>query len=149
MGTLNISENKAGELLRNHNMRVTDSRTEILKLFLDNESALSQPDLERSLGNSFDRVTLYRTLTSFLESGLIHKVPDDAGAAKYALCHTGCSNDAHVDEHVHFKCMRCGATNCLDDFNLPRFEAPRGYIFSETNVLIQGICRSCNEAGKK
>ena len=137
------SSHKAEHLLQEHDLRVTASRIRALKIFIDNEHALSQPDLEKSLGDEFDRVTLYRTLTSFLEKGLIHKVPDDAGAARYAFCSHDCTTQAHQDEHIHFKCNICGNTNCLDELPFPHFKEPEGYTFTQTNILIQGICKSC------
>ena len=83
---MHIAEN----LLKEHDLRLTPSRLETLKVFIRHDYALSQPDLEKDLGDDFDRVTLYRTLTSFREKGVIHKVLDDAGATKYALCSHGC-----------------------------------------------------------
>lgn len=133
-------------LLKEHNLRVTDSRAQILKVFLEKSFALSQPDLERALGDAFDRVTIYRTLTSFVENGLLHKVLDDAGASKFALCTHSHETEAHADEHIHFKCTQCNNTHCLDQLGFPHFAAPAGYSFSNTNVLIQGICPNC---GKK
>jgi Fur family ferric uptake transcriptional regulator len=105
--------------------------------------ALSQPDIERGLGENFDRVTIYRTLTSFMDKGVIHKVPDDSGLAKYALCRQDCETHVHHDRHIHFKCNGCGNTSCLENFPFPDFKAPAGYVFTDTNVLIQGICPDC------
>jgi Fur family ferric uptake transcriptional regulator len=102
--------------------------------------------LEKSLGEEFDRVTLYRTLTSFLGKGLIHKVPDDEGAARYAVCLHAATTQAHHDQHIHFKCNVCGTTHCLDELPFPNFKEPEGYVFKETNVLIQGICKNCAKA---
>jgi Fur family ferric uptake transcriptional regulator len=131
-------------LLKKHSLRVTQPRLRALEALLAAGRALSQPDLEKSLGTEFDRVTIYRTLTSFLDQGLIHKVPDDAGVTRYALCRHNCNAHAHQDEHIHFKCNACGETQCLEDVPLPRFHAPQGFQFLDTNVLIQGVCNRCN-----
>lgn len=140
---LNPVESTAIDLLKKHDLRITGSRICTLQVFLANDFALSQPDLEKDLGEEFDRVTIYRTLTSFLEKGLIHKVPDDAGATKYALCSAHCSKHEHKDEHIHFKCVSCANTHCLDELPFPHFKAPQGYTFLDTHILIQGVCRSC------
>jgi len=131
------------ELLKNHDLRVTGCRLETLKLFAAQAVALSQPDIERALGEQFDRVTIYRTLTSFLDKGVVHKVLDDSGVAKYALCSQACEIHEHTDEHIHFKCTSCGATVCIDDLPFPEFNAPKGYTFLNTSILIQGICPQC------
>jgi Fur family transcriptional regulator, ferric uptake regulator len=134
---------KAKDLLKEHDLRVTDNRALVLDVFMSHECALSQPDIERALGDDFDRVTIYRSITAFLEKGLIHKVLDDSGAAKFALCLHNQETHKHDDSHVHFKCVECGTTQCLDDLGFPDFKAPAGYTFESTNVLVQGICPKC------
>lgn len=131
-------------LLKEHDLRITSSRMDTLRVFANHHFALSQPELEKNLGDEYDRVTIYRTLTSFLEKGLIHKVLDDAGAAKYALCTHEHSNHEHQDEHIHFKCTQCGNTHCIESLNMPPFAPPEGYTFFDTQVLIHGLCPECN-----
>lgn len=125
-------------------MRQTRSRVAILEEFLRYDFALSQPDLEKSLGTDFDRVTLYRTLTLFLEKGILHKVPGDEGATKYALCPDECNEEDHQHDHVHFKCSSCGQTLCMDDLKAPQYVLPNGYLLESTNLLIEGLCPQCN-----
>ena len=131
-------------LLKSFDMRSTPSRLEILKLFLNKEYALSHGDIEKEVSNSLDRVTVYRTLKTFLDKGLIHKVLDDEGSLKYALCTEACSSAGHHHDHVHFKCTTCGQTNCLD-IELPGIRLPKGYRPQEFNILVQGICQKCSE----
>ena len=132
------------QILKNHHLRITQVRLEILQYFQDNKNALSHADLETHFDKKFDRVTIYRTLTSFLEKGLLHKIPDDSGTAKYGLClHQGVTH-THDDEHVHFKCSNCGQTTCLDEVELPAFSLPKGYKVAESNLLLLGTCPECN-----
>lgn len=131
-------------ILSRNKLRRTAPRQAVLDVFVKEQMALSQPELEHLLKESCDRVTIYRTLTTFLEKGLIHKVLDDAGAAKYALCAHDCDSDhTHNHNHVHFKCEQCGQTRCLDDVHVPAFSLPKGYKVNETNVLLQGLCSDC------
>jgi Fur family ferric uptake transcriptional regulator len=129
-------------LLKNFKMRSTPTRQEILHLFLKKDYALSHGDIEKEIQNDLDRVTVYRTLKTFLDRGLIHKVLDDEGSIKYALCKEACSSKGHHHEHVHFKCTSCGQTSCLD-VEIPAIKLPRGYQIQEANLLIQGICDRC------
>lgn len=129
-------------LLRNYRLRATPTREEILHLFLRKEHALSFGDIEREVSESSDRVTVYRTLKTFLDKGLIHKVLDDEGGLKYALCNSDCTTAHHHHDHVHFKCTKCGLTNCLD-IDIPTVKLPKGYQAEEINLLIQGICENC------
>ncbi|NJO02922.1 MAG: hypothetical protein HC880_15685 [Bacteroidia bacterium] len=55
------------EILKNFNLRITDCRTGTLDMFLERAAALSNADLEEKLGIDFDRVTIYRTLRTFLD----------------------------------------------------------------------------------
>lgn len=130
-------------LLKNFKLRSTPNRQEILELFLQRNYALSHGDIEKEIDSQLDRVTLYRTLKTFLDRGLIHKVLDDEGSLKYALCKDNCHAPVHHHDHVHFKCFQCGQTNCLN-VDVPAIRLPRGYRSQEINVLIQGICERCS-----
>lgn len=133
----------SNQLLKDFRLRTTQTRQEILHLFLKRDYALSHSDIEKEIDNSLDRVTVYRTLKTFLDKGLIHKVLDDEGSLKYALCNEACSVTGHHHNHVHFKCTKCGQTNCLTNVEIPAVKLPKGYKPSEINLLIQGVCETC------
>ena len=132
--------------LGDFSLRPTACRTEVLSAFQAVDYALSQYDIEQSLSAQFDRVTIYRTLKSFLTQGLIHKVLDDQGSIKYALCHDTCHQETHQHQHdhVHFKCTQCGQTTCLETVHIPTIILPEHFVKQESNLLIQGVCRGCN-----
>ena len=130
-------------LLKGFKLRSTPNRQEILHLFLKKNHALSHGDIEKEIDNSLDRVTVYRTLKTFLDKGLIHKVLDDEGSLKYALCNEACTKAEHHHDHVHFKCIKCGQTHCLN-VDVPSVRLPKGYKANAVNLLIQGICERCN-----
>ena len=132
------------QLLRDHRLRRTSSRSAILGLFQRNTQALSHGDIEKHLASGFDRVTVYRTLKAFVDKGVLHKVLDDQGALKYALCNDDCSVSGHRHEHVHFKCSHCGETSCMEGVAIPPVTLPGGYEAHEMNLLIQGICERCS-----
>lgn len=132
------------QLLKEHHLRSTSSRSAILSLFLRNGHALSYSDVERQVAETYDRVTVYRTLKTFLDKGVIHKVLDDGGTLKYALCNDHCATEHHHN-HVHFKCSLCSQTFCLDDVEVPVVKLPQGYQAREVNLLIQGVCSRCQQ----
>jgi len=131
------------QILKESNLRSTTSRSKILGLFLNNPHALSYSDIEKKVASSFDRVTVYRTLKSFLDKGIIHKILDDSGGLKYGLCSDRCPHVKHQHDHVHFKCTHCGQTSCLNEVEVPTFDLPGGYKIDEVNLLIQGTCLRC------
>jgi len=131
------------QILKDFRLRSTNCRSTILDLFIHKDYALSYSDIEKEVAAAFDRVTVYRTLKTFLDKGVVHKVLDDGGSLKYALCNDYCSANNHHHDHVHFKCMKCGQTNCLDQVDVPGFKLPTGFVAKEINLLIQGICNKC------
>jgi len=133
---------KTAEILKDNRLRVTSCRRDVLQIFLNRQVALSHSDLEEELKENYDRVTIYRTLKTFLDSDLIHKVLDDSGATKYALCLHDVPSHDH--EHVHFKCEKCGQTNCIEEVSLPSIALPHGYLAKEMNLLVQGVCKNCS-----
>src|SRR5215218_1716596 len=138
-----IINSKLNEILRRKNLSVTDSRKKILTLFLSSHDALAHADIEKKAGEKFDRVTIYRTLQTFVEKGIIHTIPTADNSILYALC-KDCEEGHHHDDHVHFVCTNCQKTICLDDVVSPKIELPEGYIAESTQVLINGICKDCN-----
>ena len=137
------SDNTPKDILRNHNLRKTDCRLDVLAFFMQKKNALSQGNLENHL-KQYDRVTLYRTLNSFLEAGIIHKIPNSQGIATYGLCYDTCSPHDHEHNHVHFKCNQCGQIQCLDEKTVPEVSVPDGYLIESVNMIVDGVCDSCN-----
>lgn len=133
------------DLLRRHNLRKTQIREVVLAKFLDAKTALSHSELENELKGAFDRVTIYRTLKSFDDKGLIHKVIDDEAVVKYAICDSTCDEDSHEDDHVHFKCESCKQTICLHHTGVNRVNLPKGFVAREYQLLIHGVCGECSE----
>lgn len=137
-----MSQDNLKSILKNHSLRITECRLDVIQYFLDEKSALSQGDLENKL-TQYDRVTLYRTLNSFLESGILHKIPNETGSATYGLCHDTCSPEHHTHNHMHFKCNNCGQIECLDDKTVPEVTLPLGYQIEGVNLIVDGVCVKC------
>lgn len=130
-------------ILRKNNLSITQSRFDILSLFMETKGALAHASIEKHGGKSFDRVTVYRTLQTFVEKGIIHSIPTADNSILYALCKEHCSEGHHHDDHVHFICDRCGNTYCLDKVTTPKILLPKGFRVFQTNVVIDGICDKC------
>ncbi|HVS94949.1 MAG TPA: transcriptional repressor [Puia sp.] len=137
-------QKRIDDLLKKNHLSITGGRRKILELFLQHDGALSHSDIETKAGEKFDRVTVYRTLQTFLEKGLIHSIPSPDNSLRYALCKEGCSGGHHHDDHVHFICNACGATVCLEEVTIPPIKLPQGYVSEQVEMLISGICKSCN-----
>lgn len=143
MTTTRSLTRRLNDILRPRQLSSTESRRQILALFLNSRDALTHGDIEKAMGAAFDRVTIYRTLQTFEEKGIIHAIPTADNSIKYALCKE-CSNGHHHDEHVHFICTSCGKTICLDDVVSPRIDLPEGYRAEKVQVVMEGRCRECD-----
>ena len=134
---------KYKDILRSHSLRVTDCRLDVIEFFLEEKRTLLQSDLEHKL-DQYDRVTLYRTLNTFLDAGIVHKIPNATGVATYGLCHETCSPEQHDHNHIHFKCNNCGEIECLDDKAVPSVTVPTGYRIEAVNLIVDGTCARCS-----
>ncbi len=135
------------ETLKRNQLSITDSRKKILALFIRTNGALAHADIEKESGTGFDRVTVYRTLQTFVEKGIIHTIPSADNSVRYALCKDACSEGHHHDDHVHFMCDNCGTTYCLDNVSVPSVALPKGFMVTQTDVIISGKCSNCVEKG--
>jgi Fur family transcriptional regulator, ferric uptake regulator len=136
-------EKRAENILRRNHLSVTDTRKKILRIFLSRNEALAHGDIEHNAGEKFDRVTVYRTLQTFVEKGIIHAIPTADNAVRFALCRDDCREGHHLDHHIHFICDRCGNTYCLDDIVTPEINLPKGYAAGHVEVVVEGICNNC------
>lgn len=136
-------KNEVAEILKRNQLSVTDSRCKILELFRQNNGALAHSDIEKKTGENFDRVTIYRTLQTFVEKGIIHTIPTSDNSVLYALCKDECSPGHHHDDHVHFICDDCGTTYCLENITVPPLALPQGFVVKRTDVVASGVCDKC------
>src|SRR6476660_7806366 len=130
-------------ILKQNKLSITGSRKKILNLFLAHSRALAHNDIERQTGETFDRVTVYRTLQTFVQKGIIHTIPTADNSVRYALCKDDCSEGHHHDNHVHFICLQCGTTLCLEDVVDPEIKIRKGFSINEIEVVVKGICLDC------
>lgn len=132
----------AESILKKHHLRVTQFRLDVISIFTTAGRALASHDIEEKLLDA-DRITLYRTLKSFEDKGIIHKAIDGTLTQKFALCEAHCNEHHHLDEHVHFHCLKCENTFCMDHVYVPKVVLPSGFIAEQTNMIVNGLCEKC------
>lgn len=135
--------NEVLQILKRNSLSVTEGRKKILELFIASEGALAHADIEKQTSNNFDRVTVYRTLQTFVEKGIIHQIPTIDNSVLYALCRHNCEQGHHHDNHVHFICSNCDKTICLDDVTVPQVKLPEGFTPLQAAMVVTGICIDC------
>lgn len=134
--------NDEEKTLQHRNISPTAMRLLVLQYLSEQKAAVSLKDLEAGLERA-DRSTLFRTLKTFEENKLIHRIDDGSGSVKYALCYEDCEC-APEDIHYHFHCTRCDATYCLNSVSIPSIELPLNFRLQQANLVIKGICANCN-----
>jgi|TARA_R110002049_G_scaffold1552_2_gene12001 Fur family ferric uptake transcriptional regulator len=131
------------EKLESKGIRPTAMRILIYKYMAEKEVAVALTDIENTFVKA-DRTTLYRTLKTFEEEGIVHQIDDGTGISKYALCEIGCSCELDQDLHLHFHCTNCDETVCLTEHKIPHINLPDGYLAENANLVIKGICEKCS-----
>ncbi len=127
--------------LRDKNINPTAMRLLILNFLKQQKEAVALSDIECSFDLS-DRVTIYRTLKTFEQKGLIHKIIT-SNSTLYALCFAACDENEHHDTHLHFICKQCHKTICLTHVSIPKIEIPDGFQLDDIEVTAKGICKTC------
>lgn len=130
------------EFLQKKEIRPTAMRILIYKYMAKTATAVALTDIESFFEKS-ERTTLYRTLKTFEEKGIVHQIDDGTGVSKYALCEEGCTCDIEQDLHLHFHCNKCNETVCLTNHKIPQINLPEGFIAEDINLVVKGICDKC------
>ncbi|MEF2144604.1 MAG: transcriptional repressor [Desulfovibrionaceae bacterium] len=127
----------AAEMLRGAGVSATGRRLLVLETLVSAGSAVSAPELLASLGQSMNKVTLYRILDLLVDKHILarHSGPDRT--AHYCLG-TG---------HGHFHCRRCGRCLCLHLPGTGLDPASAGLDalgrVDEIEVRVEGVCKEC------
>lgn len=130
--------------LRSLGLRKTPVRVGVLEVLGKAGRPMSVPQLLGKL-RGVDSVTVYRTLNTFVEKGIVHRVRSEDRSWLYAL---GPAQKAHEHKHPHFVCERCGKVECLegsiipDDF-IERLGVQKQYLVTYPEVVLHGTCPNC------
>lgn len=136
------------KILKTNKLKFTPLREAVLKELVASEKGLSQQDLNQLLQVSFDRSTLFRALNTFEAKGILHRVIDEEGIAKYAF--TQHNTERNPADHAHFYCIKCKNIFCLDySVALARIPVPKGFQKQGVEMQVRGICAQCYSLNKK
>ncbi len=134
---------KIDQVLESNGVRPTAMRMLIYRYMVQKDVALALTDIEKAFAKA-ERTTLYRTIKTFEEKGIVHQIEDGTGVPKYALCEPGCNCELDQDLHLHFHCSNCDETVCLTEHKIPHINLPNGYMAEDANLVVTGICEKCS-----
>lgn len=136
--------------LRDKGLRVTRARIDVLRVLSESPTPLTvQGVLEALADQHADRVTVYRTLNSLLEAGIVHKVDPGDRVWRYGLL---APTNGHAHEgHAHFVCDACGTVRCLEDstikVSMKSGAAAERFKITQRDIYLHGTCERCLEGG--
>lgn len=129
------------EHLSHHGVKPTAVRIRVWKEIHEQSETFTLADVERWMPE-MDRSSIFRSLKLFAENHLLHIIDDGMGMQKYCVCR--CENGQHLN-HVHFSCVECGQTYCLEDSTIPVVQLPAGFVMKEVEYIVKGICPKCRD----
>jgi Fur family ferric uptake transcriptional regulator len=133
--------------LREHNLPVTAQRLAIAEVLLTSEHHLSAEEVAKEVsarGRSVGTATVYRTIDTLLESGLLVERDFGEGFRRFEPARD-------VPNHEHLVCTQCGKVEEFRDERLERMTTivaeSRGFARQRHRLVIHGVCRDCQRGG--
>ena len=129
--------------LKNRGLRLTVQRQAVIDCLSDSGKPLSAEDIFLQVqkgGQDINLATVYRTLETLTESGLVERVGMDLNRAHYTLCR----GKGHLH---HFFCLGCGVS-----YDLPycpikekpmKDLVPDAFTITGHRYEVYGYCSKC------
>jgi len=132
------------KILEGNGIKATPMRMLVLEQMILKQRNLSLTDIENLLYPA-DRITIYRTLKTFVKNGIAHAIDTANNGSVYALCADSCNSHAHADQHPHFICENCKKISCNSDFfyTLKQRNDTPEYVIHKIEMTIKGLCPDC------
>ena len=130
------------QLLQQKELKATPTRVEFLRLLQSKNPSAVTFSMIQKFCKSADRVTLYRTIQTFIDNGVIHKAHQSEEETYYALCSHNCSSEAHFHNHLHFKCTSCKQVTCEHLTEEVKIVLPN-FKIHKVGIDVEGTCSSC------
>jgi len=132
--------NSTEQYLDSHGIRPTAVRILVWDCVSAQSETFSLADMEHLMPH-MDRSSIFRALRLFAEHHLLPTIDDGTGQQKYCVCR--CKHSSHIN-HVHFTCLKCGKTYCLEDYTIPIVPLPEGFVMEDAEYIIKGVCERCS-----
>jgi len=136
----------AERMLKEFGLKKTPVRLGVLEILSNSDRPLDVLEMLEKLPAPTEPVTVYRTINTFVEKKIIHRIRSEDRSWRYAIGHHSKAPD---HQHAHFVCDACGKVECIDEDKAPVKTAeyptpPPGYRVSYPEILLHGTCAKCN-----
>jgi Fur family ferric uptake transcriptional regulator len=133
------ADTDANALLRDKGLRTTRCRRAVLATVAAADEPLTVEQIADALaGEGFDLSTIYRTVETFEQHGMLNRLDLGDGTRRYCGC------DGH---HHHIRCLKCGRIDkvdlCLVERMQGAIEKTLGYRIVDHSLVFTGVCRRC------
>jgi Fur family peroxide stress response transcriptional regulator len=126
---------------RSHGLSVTPQRVAIYRETAKSREHPRCEDIFKKVRRRFPDIsldTVYRTLSTFAEMGIVNVVEGYGEAKRY---------DPDTTAHHHFRCRKCNTIIDFHDKGYDGLEIPRnfrkGFEVSSIKVVLEGLCDRC------
>lgn len=125
--------------LKEHGIRITTQRIEILQTIISLKGHLTIGDIHQKLP-SMNLSTIYNNVKLFVQLRIVNELPYGKGLSMYEL---------YKSNHYHIICKSCGI---IADFNYPCLKevestasAQTKYMISRHYIEFYGVCPACQD----
>lgn len=127
-------------ILREHGCKVTPARVAVLDALSSATKPMSAAQILDVLGaKDYDQVTVYRTVQTLTDSGLLKKIDFQHGISYYELSSLG--------DHHHAVCVNCQAVQdvdvCIDNLERNALKQSGFSSILRHSLEFFGLCKRC------
>ena len=134
------------EILKKNNLKVTKERKAILEVLTEADKSLGVESILKECkekGVSINLSTVYRALEMFEDKGIVDKFTVNDGISSYKL---------KGKEHKHM--LQCSICHKQVEVPCPMkqveeiVESETGFVLTEHNLIMKGVCEQCRHHSK-
>lgn len=136
-----ISDSALRDALEANGQRFTEQRGAVYRFLCSSDEHPSADEVftaVRSQIADISLATVYKALETLVSCGLASKLSYGDGSARY---------DARTDDHVHARCLRCGAVRDVHDRSvagsIPTIHPDDGFRIEGYRLEVVGHCVDC------
>ncbi len=129
------------EKCKSRGLSITVQRQKVYEVLMEDKSHPTVDSVYMAVRKAIptiSRATVYRTLETLADEGLIQRVLHPGSSARY---------DGNPEPHNHLVCTLCGKTEDCMDSSLNAIPCPdhssTGFTISECEITYRGICPEC------
>lgn len=127
--------------LREHGLRMTPLKREVVELFLSGACGVSLADVHSSLTESCNQSSVYRCLRSLAEAEFLRHSIGRQGVVRYRC------TERYSTPHGHFRCRKCGGILPVSEYSrdfIEEIEMNYGVRVDNFDFVLEGRCPDCN-----